>query len=124
MMTIERIDVGSAFRVGAVVSGLVGIFFAVLVGLLQLFALTGLDAISSVTSEFGRSSSAFFTGFGVLSLVFGTVCGGIAFAILGGVTAAIYAFAYNLSARWFGGLRVQVNEPMPIEKLKRSEFDL
>lgn len=100
MHRIRRIGVGSAFKVGAVLSALLfavfGIFFLVLPG---LFGATIFGA------SFGRQGGA---GVLLISLI-GYVLGTVFYGLIGGVFMALYAWLYNLVAGWVGGLRIELD---------------
>ena len=106
MFTIlRRIDIGSAFRVGAVISALAFAVFGLLFILLQ-----GL-LLSSLTVAFqadGRDFSSAFAGAGVLGLLCFYGVGIVFAAIFGGIQFAIIAFCYNLTANWVGGIRLEL----------------
>lgn len=133
MVTIKRITLSSAFRVGA----MIGLITAVIIGLLlvgmqALFfsAFANLASLSSTAYDpnfnaSGLTSADMMTAFSVMGLVgscvfyisyvvFSTIAGG-----LGGV---IWGLAYNLSARWVGGLEIEL-EPEPGKRKRISEPD-
>lgn len=100
MQRIRRIGVGSAFKIGAVLSALLfavfGIFFLVLPG---LFGATIFGAF------FGRQGGAGVLVASLIGYVLGTVC----YGLIGGVFMALYAWLYNLVAGWVGGLRIEMD---------------
>ena len=103
--TLKRIDVGSAFRVGIV---LYALFFAVFGLLFVVFQGLILGAVSR-SGAFDRANdvSAFF-GAGVLSLLCFYVIGVVCAAIFGGLQVALFAWLYNLTANWIGGIKVDL----------------
>lgn len=104
MRTITRIDAGSAFRVGAV---LYTILFAIF-GLISLvFQALLLAPLMNSAEVRGSADLSFFAGFSLLSLACVYLVGLASAAIFGGISGAIFAWAYNLSARWVGGLKVR-----------------
>lgn len=96
MAVVKRIGPGSAFKVGVVLYGILGLIIGFLV---SLFALV---SSSFVSKAYGASIGAIF-GIGAI-LIFP-----IFYGILGGVMAAIGAFLYNLAARLIGGLEVDIS---------------
>lgn len=96
---IRRVGVGSAFKVGALVSALLiavfGIFFVVLPSLIGASLLGALG---------GNGAGGFGLVTGLL-IYFGLI---VFYGLLGGIFGALYAFFYNLVARWVGGLRIEV----------------
>lgn len=108
MRTVRRIGIGSAFKVGAVLSALLvalfGIPFLILPGLL------GASLLGTVLSEQGQGAgeAAGALGAGLVgSLVFYIVAI-ISSAIFGGIGYAIQALIYNLVAGWVGGIEVEL----------------
>ena len=108
-VTIKRVGIGSAFKVGF---GLNIIVFAIfgLIGILGQLLFAG--AISSAI----RSSSAYSstTSVDLSSATLPILCvvyivGTLAAGIVGGIAAAIYALIYNLTSRIFGGIQVQLS---------------
>lgn len=116
MVTIRRIDLASAFRVGALltaliwlVSGIVWIgFYGMLVAPAMLY---------SQSSEYSMG----FIGAGLGVMCVGFVGGGVFAAVAGGIGGVLTALAYNLTARWAGGLKVELEDEY--SKAKR-DFDL
>jgi hypothetical protein len=124
VVTLKRVGINSAFKIGAMIGLITSLISGVLlVGMQALFvsAFAGLIATSMDAGEFSSinpNELNFMTTFGLAGLcifflvyiVFSTIAGGI-----GGV---IWAFAYNLGARWVGGLELELEtEP---GKRKRS----
>ena len=106
MFTIlKRIDIGSAFRVGAVITALTFAVFGLLFILLQGLLLSSLSV--AFQSE-GRDFSSVFTGAGVLGLLCFYGVGIVFAAIFGGIQFAVIAFCYNLAANWVGGIRLEL----------------
>ncbi len=113
MVVLRRIGVGSAFKVGFVVNGLLAIVFGLLAFLIQAAFLNLITSAASIeVYSPGQSASAIeamrafsLIGLGTLCLfyamavVFGAVFGGLGFALI--------AFFYNLTARWVGGLELE-----------------
>lgn len=113
MVVLRRIGVGSAFKVGFVVNGLLALVFGLLAFLIQAAFLNLITSAASIdVYSPGQSASAIeamrafsLIGLGTLCLfyamavVFGAVFGGLGFALI--------AFFYNLTARWVGGLELE-----------------
>jgi hypothetical protein len=116
MITIKRIGLNSAFKIGAIMGLITGVIFGVLVVGLQglaVGAMTGLMAISSQYSSpglFSSSGADLFTAFSLAGLCVLFVVYVVFSAIGGGLSGLIGAFAFNLSARWVGGLEVHLEE--------------
>jgi hypothetical protein len=96
MATIKHIGPGSAFKIGLVLYGFMGLLLGI------LFAL-----VSKVGGSFilPAEASVWRMFFGVGAIVFMPIC----YGILGGVFGAIGAVVYNLVAGWVGGLEVDIN---------------
>ncbi len=96
---IRRIGVGSAFRVGALVSGLiwaiVGIFFV-------LFSLAG----AGIMAAFGAPGAE--AGMGFVGVLIFYIVMLVVYAIFGGIFGALYAWLYNVVAGWVGGIEIQL----------------
>jgi hypothetical protein len=110
MITLRKIDVGSAFRIGALVTGLLSL---VLLMPLLLCQLSIIPAMTTTSSSFGSSNLSndlpFVQGMGIAGILIFFVCGVLIYAVLGGIGGAIYALAYNFVARQFGGLQIEVD---------------
>jgi hypothetical protein len=131
MFTIRRIGIASAFRVGlvggAVMAAITGLLFILLQGLFLSFigSLLELAMLDSAPGSVGMSGSGDFGGvlaafslataciFYVVMIVFS--------AVFGGISGALIAFVYNLTARWIGGLEIEMTGSL--EKAKRSPDD-
>jgi hypothetical protein len=96
---IRRIAPGSAFKLGALLTGLLGAIF----GLFPLLATLLGMSLFSAASDGARGASVG----PVLALVF-YVFGVIFYALFGGLVSALYAWLYNVVAGWVGGLRVEL----------------
>ncbi len=131
MFTIRRINIASAFRVGlvggAVMAAVTGLLFILLQGLLFSFLVSLMDlaALNGVSDSAAiGDASSFSSSFAVFSLA--TVCvlyaAVVVFAaVSGGISAALTAFVYNLTARWIGGLEIEITGDF--EKSKRGLDD-
>jgi hypothetical protein len=108
--TLKRIDIGSAFRVGAILYGLLFALFGlifVLFNSLFFSAITNMARSSNFDAPNTPNASAFL-GAGILGLLCFYGVGIVAAAIFGGIQIAIFAACYNLTARWVGGVRVEL----------------
>ena len=94
---LKRIDVGSAFKIGAVTYGLL---WAIL-GLPYSLALGSfMSTMARATGQSGGVMAGGVIGMYIFGLIFA--------AIGGGIGAAVGAFAYNLVSGWMGGLEIEV----------------
>jgi hypothetical protein len=116
VITIRRIGVGSAFRVGALLSALLSLIVGLPIALMQgLFVTTivssaGLNA-RDVLPLFGGST------LGIVCFWVGSV---VAAGLFGGVFAAISALLYNWVAGWIGGLEVELAQPDDAAAVERE----
>jgi len=94
MTVLKRVAPASAFKVGLVAYGILGLILGVIC---SLIAATGLHFASHrhmpIVSRFG---------------IFAVILCPIFYGILGGVGAVIGAAVYNLAAGWVGGLEVDI----------------
>ncbi len=94
MTVLKRIAPASAFKVGLVVYGILGL---VLGAVCTLIAVAGL--------QFAPHAHMPFAGrIGVLAIV---VCP-IIYGLAGGIGAAIGAVIYNLASGWVGGIELDI----------------
>lgn len=111
MRTITRIDVGSAFRVGAIVYTIFFTVFGLLSVLLQFLIFAPL--MSSITNNTTINSNpvdlSLFASVSLISLLCFYFVGIAMAAIFGGISTALLAWAYNLAARWVGGIKLRLD---------------
>ena len=106
--TLKRIDIGSAFRVGVILYGLMFAVFGLIFVLFQGLFLNLVSRSVTFNTPNAPGSSTAFLGVGVLGLLCFYGVGIIAVAIFGGIQVAIAAFFYNLTANWVGGIKVEL----------------
>ncbi len=107
--TLKRIDVGSAFRVGIVLYGLMFAVFGLLITVFQGLLLSGVSSLMrSYDGNVPYSNSSTILGAGVLSLLCFYGVGIVVAAIGGGISFAIGALFYNFAANWVGGVEIQL----------------
>ncbi len=95
MAAVKRIGPGSAFKVGTVLYGLLGLIPG------AVFALVSMLGAALAPPELGPFKFLFGVGaIIILPLLYG---------IIGGIFAAIGAAIYNLVAGWVGGLEVDIS---------------
>jgi hypothetical protein len=115
MRTITRIDPTSAMKVGALLSALSFTVFGLLLLAFQSLLLSALSNSSSSSS--GVSGSSILAA-GMVGLCVFYGIGVIGATISGGIGGLVVAFAYNLTANWVGGLRIELDDA-PTAKPKR-----
>lgn len=105
MYTLRRVTIGSAFRVMAILSGLLFTIFGFF--LVFLPGLFGAGLLGLVASEMGRSAPLGI-GVGFFGSLLAYLLGIIVYALAGGVIGLIYALLYNGVAGMVGGLDVEL----------------
>ena len=99
---VRHVDVFSAMKVGAVMYMLIWAVFGLLFGICS-----GLSLFGGLSSSFRNNTGAILGGSFVIYLIV-YVIGLIGALISGGIAGAIYAWLYNVTANWTGGLEVDV----------------
>jgi hypothetical protein len=119
VFTITRIGIASAFRVGLLVSAILAAFFGILLFVLpSLFSISLVDQLVANTAD--GANFRFVSAFSLAAMCVGYVAYVLISAIFGGIGFALSAFAYNLAARWVGGLELELAGESP--KDKRSSY--
>lgn len=126
MVTLTRIDLTSAIKIGALLSAAL-YTLASLLGLgLQSVFFSLFDALNVVTVIGpGGTVSTLPTSSALAGLGLAAGCFlyfiGLFFVLIGGALGGLAtAFCYNLIASWFGGLRIVIDPPPSADKSKRS----
>ena len=96
MSVVKRISPGSAFKVGLVTYGLLGLIGGVC---FSLVALLGMAVPGAGNARLGGMI------FGVFAVIFFPLI----YGCVGGVFAALGAVVYNLAAGWVGGLSIELS---------------
>jgi hypothetical protein len=112
MVTLKKIDIGSAFRIGALLTAVLTIVIFIPLFICQLSILPSMFSSGSFRGDFGSNATfdnTFLQGASVVTFLLVAVCGTVIYAVIGGIFAAIYAFAYNIISRQFGGLQIEVS---------------
>ncbi len=109
-VTIKRVGIGSAFKVGFVLSVLIFAIFGLIgLGFQVLFS----SAISSVfqnySQNYGTSTNFNFSAASLPVFCIAYLVGIVVSGFAGGIGAAIYALFYNLTSGMTGGLQVQLS---------------
>jgi hypothetical protein len=95
MTIVKRVGPGSAFKVGLVMYGILGLIVGVFC---SLIVLTGGALLPREHMPFG----------GAVGLLAVIVCP-IIYGIIGGIGAVIGALIYNLASNWVGGIEVDIS---------------
>ena len=94
MNTVKRISPSSAFKVGLVIYGFLGVFLGV------FLVLAGVVGKLSPNPDQTPPNAVLFAALAVGAP--------IAYGVFGGALAALSAAIYNLAACWVGGLQVEM----------------
>ena len=95
---IKRVGVGSAFKIGAALGGILSAIVLVPLGLLMAFGVVNADE---------QSVMAGGMLFGFVTMI----CGPLIYALIYGILAAVNALIYNALAGLTGGLLVYLERP-------------
>lgn len=110
MRTLTKIDVGSAFRVGAIVYAIFFTIFGLLMLAIQfVFFIPLMNSFNRANPYGGGVDLSLFAGTSLLSFLCFYVVGIAGAAIGGGISTAVLAWAYNLAVRWVGGIKFQLD---------------
>ena len=101
MATLKRVGPGSAFKVGLVLYGILGL----VIGVCMAFFSMMVSAVSSLAPSAALHTRALGFGFGLGAIIVVPIL----YGVLGGVLGAIGAVIYNLVAGWVGGLEVDIS---------------
>jgi hypothetical protein len=110
LTTLKRIDIGSAFRVGVIFYGLIFAIFGLFFVVFQSLLLSGIQRFADVSVNGSRvpANQLPLAAFGLLGALCFYGAGIVAAAIFGGIQFAVAALCYNLTARWIGGIKVEL----------------
>lgn len=98
MSVLKRVSPASAFKVGLVAYGIVGLILGVFCSLIAvLIAVAGVSFAPNARMPFLHSVG-----------VFAVILCPIVYGIIGGIAAVIAAAIYNLAAGWVGGVEVDI----------------
>lgn len=117
MVTLKRVGINSAFKIGAMIGLITAVISGVLLAAMQavfLSAFAGLVSMSASNTTLNSPSPADFAdmtaAFGLVGLCIFIVVYVVISTIVGGISGIIWAFAYNQGARWVGGLELEFDE--------------
>lgn len=120
MVTIKRVDIASAMKIGALLNALGFTVFGIFFLAMQSFLLSSISTSISSSTSGGSFNSSSLAAAGLVGCLITYVLGIVFSAIAGGIIGAVYAFFYNLIANWAGGLRIELDMPLA-EKPKRVD---
>src|ERR1700687_1203693 len=108
MATVKRVGPGSAFKIGLVLYGIIGLLAGIVMACVSMVAgsLAGLGH-PTVPGETAVSWDlrSLCLGMGVGAVIFFPLL----YGVFGGIFAAVGAVIYNLVAGWVGGLEVDIS---------------
>jgi hypothetical protein len=124
MVTIKRVDILSAMKVGALFNALtVTVFGLIFFACNSLF----ISSLNTTLSQLPSSGSSFNSSALAISSLAGCLVGYVILvlvaAISGAILGALYAFFYNVISNWAGGIRVELDTLalQPGDKPKRFD---
>jgi len=109
--TLKRITPGSAFKVGVVVNGILFLIAGIFIFILPTVAFTSMSASisgSGISDADIRAMNDIIGLVGGASMICFYFVGVVMSAIIGGIYFAIAAVIYNLTAKWVGGLEIEL----------------
>lgn len=101
MAILRRVGPGSAFKIGLVLYGIIGLLLGIVMA-----------CVSMVAGSLGGLGQSAVPGARVLGLGMGfgaIIVFPLLYGVIGGVFAAIGAAIYNLVAGWVGGLEIDIS---------------
>ena len=101
MAIVRRVGPGSAFKIGLVLYGIIGLLLGIVMA-----------CVSMVAGSLGSLGQSAVPGARVLGLGMGfgaIIVFPLLYGVMGGVFAAIGAAIYNLVAGWVGGLEIDIS---------------
>jgi hypothetical protein len=101
MATVKRVGPGSAFKIGLVTYGIIGLLAGIVMALFSMVA----GSVASLGNSAVPGARAFGLGMGFGAIIVFPIF----YGLLGGVFAALGAVIYNLVAGWVGGLEVDIS---------------
>jgi hypothetical protein len=94
MAVVTRIGAASAFKVGLMVYGVLGLLAGIFCSVV---------AMAAPSAHAHMPFSGHYVG------LFAVLLCPILYGLFGGITSLIGALIYNLASRWVGGLQVELN---------------
>lgn len=123
MITIKRINVGSAGKVGAIVSLILSAITGLLFLALPSMFFSSFVNITSGSFDSVSSGANVFTALSLVTLCFIYAASLVFSTIAGGIGGMLVAFAYNITVNWIGGLEVEIEDETYGGKSKRRFSD-
>jgi hypothetical protein len=130
MVTIKRVDVLSAMKIGALLNALtVTVFGVLLFACNSLFissmtaTLNQLNAQTSGSSGSNNFNASTFATASLAGCLITYVIAIVVAAIAGAIMGALYSFFYNVISNWAGGIRVELDMVALESGEKPKKFD-
>ena len=101
MATVKRVGPGSAFKIGLVTYGIIGLLAGIVMACVSMVA----GSLGGLGSSAVPGARALGLGMGFGAIIFFPIL----YGLMGGVFAALGAVIYNLVAGWVGGLEVDIS---------------
>lgn len=114
MVTIKRVDVLSAMKIGALLNAVTVTVFGVFFLACNSLIYSSINAsLSQLSAQAGGGSSGFNSSALATASLAGClityVIAIVVAAISGAIMGALYAFFYNVISNWAGGIRVELD---------------
>ena len=127
MVTIKRVDVLSAMKIGALFNALTVTVFGVLFfACNSLFVSSMTASLNQLNAQTGGTNNFNSSALATASLatcLIGYVIAIVVAAISGAIIGALYAFFYNVISNWAGGIRVELDMVALESGDKPKKFD-
>jgi transmembrane protein DUF3566 len=130
MVTIKRVDVLSAMKIGALLNALtvtvLGVFFFACNSLIMSSLTASLNQLNAQAGGSGGSNNFNSSALATASLAGCLISYAIAIvvaAIAGAIMGALYAFFYNVISNWAGGIRIELDMVALQSGDKPKKFD-
>jgi hypothetical protein len=102
--TVQRIDILSAVKIGAVMGSL---GWAVVGAILGVLSVCASGFLIQALSRVGGNGEDLFSG-GFIGFMIAYILGVVLYAFVGAVSGALLAWLYNVAAGWVGGIQIEL----------------
>jgi hypothetical protein len=101
MATVRHVGPGSAFKIGLILYGIIGLLLGIVMACVSMVA----GSLGSLGHSAVPGARSFGLGMGFGAIIFFPLL----YGLFGGVFAAVGAVLYNAVAGWVGGLEVDIS---------------
>ena len=114
-LEIKRLDVWSCVKVGFILFGILGLIIGILYALMIGFITSLMGPLGGTDIE--PLAGLFSGALGIFMAFFMAIF----YAVMGAVATAITVWLYNISARWVGGIIVNLDGEKPLKFIPPEE---